>query len=169
MRFLRRHHGAMAPPSPAPVRPRGWGGMPWLYCSEIFPQKYRTKARHGLFGPEFVRLGGMGLDSCQKISETVYIICVHVRKSVLIYIYIYIYQNKMKHCVPVWSEKSAKTYCKSGQCVLISSNITIFVSSVRIYVSRRSHAETIEVSLFSIVRMGRSQFQWIEGKISWKP
>jgi len=21
----------------------GWGGMPWLYCSEIFPQKYRTK------------------------------------------------------------------------------------------------------------------------------
>ena len=75
----------------------------------------------------------------------------------------------MKNFVPVLSEKSSKTYCKSGQCILVSSNITIFVSSARIYVSRRSHAETIEVSLFSIVRMGRSQFQWIEGKISWKP
>lgn len=21
----------------------GWGGMPWVYCSEMFPQKYRTK------------------------------------------------------------------------------------------------------------------------------
>jgi len=63
----------------------GWGGMTWVYCAEMFPQKHRTKAGRSL------DVGGLGfVAETGKVPEDTVRDKIFVCICIDIYIYIYI-------------------------------------------------------------------------------
>ena len=64
----------------------GWGGMAWVYCAEMFPQKHRTKAGRSL------DVGGLGfVAETGKVPEDTVRDKIFVCMCMYMYRYIYIH------------------------------------------------------------------------------